>query len=167
MPCCMSCFSKAFLFLRTLLPRVRYIQSKLRAISVKCGKDFVTVVNIETALVNKSTTILGKRSLLFFPTLAADMSFKFSAYFVLFLMILSAFSSTSKHVAEARESPQVLFSHLYSYRLRQSAVFQFFVVCCCSFFTLSCTMRLLAFALFEVACRVIAEIFKASLTGKA
>jgi parallel beta-helix repeat protein len=59
MPCCTSCCSKAFLVLPTLLPKVRYIQKRLRDIRVKYGEDFITDVTTEAALIF-STCHLGK-----------------------------------------------------------------------------------------------------------
>jgi hypothetical protein len=119
MPCCMSCFSKAFLALRTLRPRVRYIQSRLRVISTKCGKDFITVVNIETTLIDTQPPFLGKRRLFLFLThFTVDALFDVFAYVVFSVWAPSAFSSTSKHVAETCESPHVLFSHFNGYWLR-------------------------------------------------
>ena len=80
MPCCISCFSKAFRVLCTLLPRVRYIQSKLRTSRARCGSDFTTVAIIGTALIDDHPWI-GREKPIPLPQSCCGCAFRFVCLF--------------------------------------------------------------------------------------
>jgi len=50
-PCMMSCFSKALLVFRTRVPRVIYIQERLRDMRTKYGVERIRLVNVDAAFI--------------------------------------------------------------------------------------------------------------------
>ena len=104
----MSCFSKALLVFRTRVPRVRYIQERLRDMRTKYGADLIRLVNVDAVFIFVRLELeLEEGGLFIFLFLffffsfslksLVDLSFDFVAY--MFFPRPFSSASVSEHVA--------------------------------------------------------------------